>query len=156
MVEHFFCSNPLPPLCWVGIMNWDRTGAIMARTAWRRLDDWTPDKNNNYTFFRRLCIFYMCAVWPYLHCVCVCARVQICIFISLRYYFIETFPNNILSLPYTLVKLEKLESAYLTAFKVHLFFFLKYLLKIPCILYAICRFKIRDSEPKLTTGHLLV
>ena len=34
---------------------------------------------------------------------------------------------------------------YLTAYKVH-FFNQKYLLKFPCVLYDICKFKIRDSD----------
>ena len=34
--------------------------------------------------------------------------------------------------------------------------FLKYLLKFPWVLYAICRFKIQDSWPKLATWQLLL
>ena len=44
---------------------------------------------------------------------------------------------------------------YLTAYKVHVFL-LKISFKIPCVLYAICRFKIHDSWSKLVTWQLLL
>ena len=47
----------------------------------------------------RLCTFYVCAAWPYLHTTCMC--VQISIFISRRCYFIKTSPNNNLLQPCT-------------------------------------------------------
>ena len=82
----------------VGSISWGRIGGAYGVTS---TGLWAKTTNTCVLLLdRHLRIFYMCAVCPYLHSTCVC--VQICIFISRQCYFIETSPNDILPLPYTL------------------------------------------------------
>ena len=49
--------------------------ALVVRTAWCLLYNRTLDMYNNHCHTAigcRLCIFYMCVVWPYLYSMCVC------------------------------------------------------------------------------------
>ena len=78
----------------VGLENWwcVHHGVHLATGLWTSLGTTTTGIGHH------LCIFYMCAVWPYLYSMYIC--VQICIFISRQCYFIKTSLNDILPLPY--------------------------------------------------------
>ena len=89
----------------VSSISWSRTGELVVRTVWRLLDDWTLDIKyydwyDTSAIWRRLCIFYMCAVWH----ICI-ARVcvQILHIHKPAVLLHRNVLNNILSQPYKLL-----------------------------------------------------